>query len=202
MRMNFFYFLLSLLDFATVTHCLPGNLICSAGSASIFSLELFGEEHTSIKDEMTRCSPRNNYEDQNHLTVTFFANKAYTLRIRLHCVGQWHHAHSYGQDSASIESNCNAEHYLDVWLDMNNDGIFDDAKERLLQGDNSNRVRTKQDYSLSLTIPVIDREIYAGEPHRMRVILTSDENNHKPCYNNGYGEARDYMVHISQNPYY
>jgi hypothetical protein len=177
-------------------------LICSAGSAAIFSLELFGEENTRIQDEMTRCSPRNNYEDQDHLNVKFFANKMYTLRMRLYCVEPWNHGHSYGQDSSSIETNCNVDHYLDVWIDMNNDGRFDDVKERFIHNDNSNRVHIKQDYTLSIVIPEIDTASYVGDLHRMRVVLTRDDKNRKPCYNNGYGEVRDYMVHISQTPYY
>ena len=151
---------------------------------------------------MTRCSPKNNYEDQTHLTIKLFANKIYTLQIRLYCVQPWNHEHSYGQDLSLIETNCNVHHYLDVWIDMNNDGKFDEIEERFAHNDNSNRGHIKREYTLSIAIPEIDRENGIRELHRMRIVLTRDENNRTPCYNNGYGEARDYTVQISPNPYH
>ena len=181
---------------------MPGNLVCSTGSGAIFSVNLLGEQKTWIHDEMTRCSPRNNYENQDHLTVKLFTNKIYTLQIRLHCVEPWDHGNSYGQDPSLIGTNCNVDHYLDSWIDMNNDGRFDEITERFSHHDNTHRDHTKRDYALSIIIPEIDRESYVDEPHRMRIVVTKDANNRKPCYNDGYGEARDYTVHVSQNPPY
>lgn len=36
----------------------------------------------------------------------------------------------------------------------------------------------------------------------MRIVLTQDEQNRKPCYNGGYGEARDYTIQIVPTPPY
>ncbi|CAF3256851.1 unnamed protein product [Rotaria sp. Silwood2] len=151
---------------------------------------------------MRRCSPTNNYEDRSDLVVKLFENTIYTLQIQLYCVKSWEDESSDRQDLSLVKTNCNVAHYVNVWIDLNNDGIFDDNKERLLHDDHSNGDYIKRDYTLRIAIPKIDGKNNVGELHRIRVILTRDENNRKPCYNVGYGEARDYTVHILQKSYY
>ncbi|CAF4680794.1 unnamed protein product, partial [Rotaria magnacalcarata] len=47
-------------------------------------------------------------------------------------------------------------------------------------------------YDLSIAIPEIDEENNVGTPHKMRILLSRDEQSRQPCNSAGYGEARDY----------
>lgn len=187
-----------MLDFSSVTtHCSPGNLICSSGSGGIFSVQLSGEQNTMINDEITRCNSLNNYEDQSRLVVRLFDTTVYMLRIQLYCVESWNQ-----QDSSFLQTNCNSVHHLGVWIDLNNDGNFDETRERFLHNYQINGVSIRRDYDLSIFISQIDGQNYLDGPHRMRIVLARNENDLKPCYNNGYGEARDYTIHIIPKHYY
>jgi len=172
------------------------------GSGAIFSLELSGEQNTMIHDGMTRCNSMNNYEDRSDLVVKLFASTIYTLRIQLYCVESSGYGNSYGQDPYLVETNCNVAHYIDVWIDLNNDGSFDGSGERFLQNEQRYGGSINSNYDLNIAIPEIDGGYYLDGPHRMRIVLTRDENNRKPCYNAGYGEARDYTIDIIRKPYY
>ena len=58
------------------------------------------------------------------------------------------------------------------------------------------------EYDLRIVIPQIDARNNYNGPYRMRIIVSADERNRKPCYNAGYGEARDYTVQIIPKPAY
>jgi hypothetical protein len=190
---------LYLLDSSIITHCFPGNLICSAGNRAIFSVKLFGEQNTMIDDGKTQCSSIKNYEDETHLVAKLFDNQIYTLQIQLYCVKPSDYENSYRLDPYFDETNCNTPHYLDVWIDLNNDGRFDDNTEQF-RDDQCDYGCIKTVYDFSISIPGVDgRNIIEGS-HRMRVLLTRDYNNRKSCYSVGYGEARDYTIQIVRKP--
>ncbi|CAF1526370.1 unnamed protein product, partial [Didymodactylos carnosus] len=146
---------------------------------------LFGEQGTQILDEMRKCSSTNNYNDRSDLVATLFDNTAYTLHVELYCVQQSGYGNSYDQDASLFETYCNQAHYLDAWIDFNNDGMFDENNERMLS---SNRYRDGQratQYDLSINIPRTDGRDYLDGQHRMRIVLTRDGRNRIPCYNTG-----------------
>ncbi|UJR17248.1 hypothetical protein I4U23_004143 [Adineta vaga] len=182
------------------TLCLPGNLMCSAGSNAILSMKLLGEQNTLLHDEMTRCSATDNYHDQSRLSVKLFENKMYMLKIELYCVEPWSYTNSDRIDRSSVTTNCNIPHYLDVWMDLDNDGQFDETRERLLTDEHRNTGYINGIYDLNIDIPVINRYNMIDEPHIMRVMLSRDSYNRKPCHNGGHGEARDYTVYIIRQP--
>lgn len=150
-----------------------------------------------INDEIKRCSSLNNYEDRSQSVVRLFDTTVYMLRIQLYCIQQWNNNNLRQQDSS-----CSLAHYLGVWIDLNNDGNFDETRERFLHNHQINGIYDRRDYELSLFIPQTDGVNYPDGPHRMRIVLVRDENNLKSCYHDGYGEARDYTVHIIPKPYY
>jgi hypothetical protein len=191
----------SLVD-STAIHCPAGNFVCSDGNDAISLVKLFGEQGSQIRDEMKKCTSMNNYNDRNDLVVSLFDNMVYTLRIELYCVQQRRDENSYNQDSSFFETTCSRTQYLDVWIDFNNDGIFDDSKERMFSSDWYGNDRRKTEYDLNIVIPKIDGRNYLNGQHRMRIILTQDERTRKSCYNTGYGEARDYTVQIISKPTY
>ncbi len=165
------------------------------GNSAIFSVKLSGEENTMINDEITRCSSINNYEDRSQLVVKLFDNTINILQIQLHCVKPWNFENL-------DQTNCNVDHYVGVWIDLNDDGNFDEIKERFFDNDQINRGFNKRFYDFNIFISEIERENYIDGPHRMRIILTREKDNLKPCFNAGYGEARDYTIHITRKPYY
>ncbi|CAF1636624.1 unnamed protein product, partial [Didymodactylos carnosus] len=183
-------------------HCSPGNLACSGGNSAIFLVKLFGEQNTQIDDSTKQCSSTNNYSDRRDLVVTLFDNMAYTLHIELFCVQQGDYENSYNRDSSLFDTICNRAHYLDVWIDFNNDDIFDESKERMSPTDRYRDDNHKTQYDLHINIPKIDGGYYLDGQRRMRIILTQDEQNRRSCYNSGYGEARDYTVRIIAKPRY
>jgi len=166
-------------------------------------VKLFGEQRTEINDEMQKCSSINNYNDRTNLAVTLFDSMVYILRVELYCVQQQQqqdYENSYNQASSWIEASCNQAHYLDVWMDFNNDGIFDENKEQLYSGNWYKDGQYTTVYDLSIVIPRIDGRYLLDGQHRVRILLTPDERNRKPCDNSGYGEVRDYTVQINPKP--
>ncbi|CAF1056861.1 unnamed protein product [Rotaria sordida] len=185
-----------------VTHCSPGNLVCSVGNSAISSVSLSGEQNTQIRDETKQCSSTNNYNDRSDLTVTLFDNTAYTLHVELSCVQQSGYGNTYSQDPYEFETNCRNARYLGVWIDFNNDGTFDDNTERIVPNNwHRDDPRTTRN-DISFTVPQIDGRYNVGGQHRMRVVLVQDERYRQPCQNTGYGEVRDYTVQIIQKPGY
>jgi len=159
-------------------------------------VKLFGEQRTEINDEVRTCNSVNNYNDRSNLVVTLFDNMVYTLRIELYCVQQYGYENLYRKDPSFLATSCNNIYYVDVWIDFNNDGIFDESKEQILSRNRYEDSRRATEYDLSIAIPKIDGRNYLDGQHRMRIVLTSDKKNRKPCQNTGYGEARDYTVQI------
>ena len=118
--------------------------------------------------------------------VRLFDGATYTLTIQLYC-----------QDpSYSLQNNCNVARYLEAWIDWNSDEIFDENREQIYSSDwDQDNDRTNV-YNIPISIPTSDvRRNYQGR-HRIRLLLTEDERNRKPCSNSGYGEARDYTIEI------
>ncbi len=172
-------------------YCSPGNFVCSSGTSGILLVQLFGEQNTQIDDPIKQCNSINNYHDRTNLIVTLLDNTIYTLRIELYCTQTSDYQH---EDLA--ERNCNHAHYLDMWIDFNNDGIFDETRERMISTDSYEDGYRKNNYDFTINIPNIDGRNYINGQHRMRIVLSQDETNRKPCYNTGYGEVRDYTIQI------
>lgn len=184
------------------TYCPSGNLACSEGNSAITSVSLFGAQGTQIRDVMKQCNSVNNYHDRTNLVATLFDNTAYTLRIEVNCVLPVGYDNSYGQDASLYGSNCNHAQYLGVWIDLNNDGVFDETNERIVPSNRYEDGQRTNQYDLNIAIPKVDGRTYLSEQHRMRIVLSQDDRSRKPCYSTGYGEARDYTVQILSNSGY
>ena len=138
----------------------------------------------------------NNYNDRSDLVVSLLDETVYTIRLTLYCVPQGGYDNSYNVDPNFRETNCNYSQYVGVWIDLNNDGVFDENTERILPNKWYEDGQRTAEQDLNIYIPKIDGRIYSNERHRMRIVLAQDERNRKPCYSTGYGEARDYTVQI------
>ena len=186
-----------------IAHCSAGNLACSASHNAISSVKLYGEQTTEIDDTTKQCSVSDNYNDRRHLAVTLFDDTTYTLQIELYCAQQWGSENSDELDSSLSDTTCNHKNYLDVWIDYNNDGVFDEYNERITTSDqHDDEDYHKTRYDISINVPQINGRSSVDGSHQMRIILRQDEQDRTPCYNSGFGEARDYIVHIRSKPEY
>ncbi|CAF3002432.1 unnamed protein product [Rotaria sp. Silwood2] len=181
-----------------VMYCMPGSFACSEGNNAIFMVKLLGEQNTEILDETKKCSSTNNYNDRSDIAVTLFDNTVYGLQIELCCVKQSDYDNLSSQDSSVFQTHCDNARYLGVWIDFNDDGTFDERTERLAPNDWYREDPQMTRYDLSIAIPGIDDRYYFSGQHRMRIVLSQDERNRKPCQATGYGEVRDYTVQIMQ----
>jgi hypothetical protein len=177
-------------------HCSPGNLACSDGHGAIFSVKLYGEQGTLIDDATQQCSPTNNYRDQRDLAVTLYEDTTYTLRIELFCVQRWGYDSSFNRDASLFDTVCTRGQFLDVWVDLDNNGMFDDLNERLTSVDTYRDTSRRAQHDVRIDVPRISGQSYVGGQHRMRIVLSQEERNRRPCYSTGYGESRDYLVQL------
>jgi len=179
-------------------HCSPGNLVCSNTHGAINLVRFIGEQYSKIDDDSRVCSSTNNYDDQHDLSVTLFDNKIYTLRIELSCAKQESSDYGNSYDDTPSDDSCKQASYLHIWIDFNDDGVFDENREQVSSTDRYNGDNRQSQRDLSISIPPIDgRQTVAGQ-HRMRVILNHDDRSRGACHNSGTGEARDYTVNIIQ----
>lgn len=184
------------------THCSAGNLICSGENSAMFLVTLSGEQNTQIRDDTKQCSSTNNYNDQTNLAVTLFDNTAYSLRVELYCAQQNAYGNSYGQYQSTYETECNDPRYLGVWIDFDNDGLFDQNTEQLIPNSWYRDDPRATHLDLNINIPQIDGRTHLEGQHRMRIVLVHDDRNRRACQSSGYGEVRDYTVNIMRKPYY
>ena len=147
-----------------------------------------GEQGTQIRDSNPSDMIISGYHTRQHATLTWYGYTLYLLRIQLGC------PEIYDRDS--LDNDCALSHHVDVWIDLNNDGQFDENTERLLSENDRNVGYRNGVHDLSIIIPSISDYNMMNVPHTMRVILNRDPYNRKACHNDGYGEARDYIVQI------
>ena len=176
-------------------YCSAGSLYCADGNHAIALVKLSGEQNTQIYDDLKQCDSANNYNDRSNFIARLYGSNVYTLRVELYCVQQ-DFRNPYNQNQ------CNLPHFLDAWIDYNNDGTFDEGGERVHSSswyEDNNRAT---EYDIQITVPAVDGYNRVDGQHRMRIVLTSDERNRKACGNSGYGEVRDYTVQITpRSPY-
>ena len=117
---------------------------------------------------------------------------AYRLVIEFSCVERWEHSDVYQEESSLFVGKCNVARYVGVWIDFNDDGLFDESGELV----HATHGHVQNQIDVSINIPEIDGRQYLPGEHRMRLVVTEDETNRRPCNNFAYGEARDYTVRI------
>ncbi|CAF2523185.1 unnamed protein product [Rotaria sp. Silwood2] len=161
-----------------------------------------GEQNTEILDEMKKCNSTNNYNDPSDIVVTLYDNSRYGLQIKLCDVQQSLYDKSKKQDPSVFQTEKDNARYLGVWIDFNDDGMFDERTERLVPNSWYREDPKITRYNLTITIPKIDGKDYLNGQHRMRIVVSQDKRNRKPCQAIGYGEVRDYSVRIIQKVAY
>jgi hypothetical protein len=164
------------------------NFICSPSIGKITLVLIGGEQGTYIRDETTTNAAISDYQNRHHFTVTLVEYTIYIINIQLDCPRQY--------NNEPVESDCSLAHRVDVWIDLNNDGRFDESENRVHQRQLIDREVQEYTYDLQILIPSIDGTNTKAGPHRMRLRLTRSEIYQRQCGNNDYGETREYTVNI------
>jgi hypothetical protein len=162
--------------------------VCSLTNGKIVLVIMAGEQGTHIRDDISTNTLMSENQNRHHLAVTLNENTNYRLRIQLKC-----NQHLRGD---SFENDCNLAQDVNVWIDLNNDGRFDEAESRVPHRWPLLSSISLGIYDFEIHIPVIDRQIIQSGPHRMRVVVKSSEEYRRKCGATDYSETREYTINI------
>jgi len=154
----------------------------------IILILMMGVQGTQIRDEKPTNDALGVYYNRDDLTVTLHEDTTNVLHIQFECARQ--------SRVDSVESDCSLAHHVDVWIDLNDDGQFDDTENRVRHRSPINNQVSRSTYDLQISIPEIDETNIKSGPHRMRVKLTPSEDYRLKCGKTDYSETREYTVNI------
>ncbi|CAF1027283.1 unnamed protein product [Adineta steineri] len=176
------------IDVITTTPYVYMAPICSIPSPRIILVIMAGEVGTEIRDDKVYTA-LNTYENQHHMGVTLYENTIYLLRVQLACPTQL--------STELTETGCNLAQEVNVWVDWNDDGNFDASEIGAPHLWPVTSYLPQGVYDIQLNIPLIDERYIANRSHRMRIVVTPDENYRRTCGNyQQYSERREYDVNI------
>jgi hypothetical protein len=147
-----------------------------------------GEQNTEIHDETPMNDALSVYYNRHHVTIGLYEDTMNMLHIVVDCTRQSH--------IDSVESDCSLAHYVDTWIDLNDDGEFDDTENRVRHRSLKNNQLLRSTYDLQISIPEIDGRNTKSGSHRMRIKLSTSEDYRLKCDNADYSETREYTVNI------
>lgn len=147
-----------------------------------------GERGTEIRDDKPQNTLVSDYQNQHHLAVTIYENTVYLLRIQLDC--------SWQLDSDLFEHGCNLAQDVIVWIDLNDDGRYDESEIAAPYRWPVTSYMPQGIYDLQIYVPLIDDRYTKTIQHRMRIVAVSSENYRRVCGRIDYNETRDYTVNI------
>jgi hypothetical protein len=166
--------------------------LCSISSAKITFVHLSGQQGTEIRDETSKTNPIDANENIQSITVTLYESSVNVLNIQLDCNQQY--------DDDSIDYSCSLAYHIHVLIDLNDDGKFDEAENRVHQRSLIHSKKSKGTYNLEVSIPPIDGINTKAGSHRMHLNLIPSEDYRKKCGKTGYKETREYKVKIISKP--
>jgi hypothetical protein len=176
----------------TTPYMVLNNIVCSPHVGKIILVIMAGEHRTQIRDDsLTRAVLGTNYQNQPDLTIVLYENTVYLLRIQLDCSRQW--------SSDSVDHNCNLAYDVNVWIDLNDDDIFDSSENAAPFRWPLNSYTPQGVYDLQISIPVIDARRTKTGPHRMQLVVMMSDQYRRKCGNNDFKETREYTVSIVPN---
>ncbi|CAF4390889.1 unnamed protein product, partial [Rotaria sp. Silwood2] len=147
-----------------------------------------GQQNTEIRDETPTNAMINDYQNQHHFTVTLYESTVNVLRIQLDCAQQ--------SQVNSLDNGCRLVYHVEVWIDLNDDGKFDELENRVLHRLLVPNRESRGIYDLEICIPRIDGINTKAGRHRMHLSLTPSEDYRKTYINADYKETRKYTVNI------
>lgn len=186
-RINYLYsFSLVSQDLGSVSPTVLNSMVCSPQVNKILFVVLAGEQRTQIRDEPSLGLT---FEDNNqNQPVILYQDSIYILRILLDCNRQW--------NDKSYQHNCHLIYKVDVWIDLNDDGVFDSSENAAPYHWPLNSYTPKGNYDLQIYTPVIDTRVTKYGPHRMQLIVTANDQYQQKCGYQDYKEIRNYTVYV------
>ncbi|CAF4996413.1 unnamed protein product, partial [Rotaria sp. Silwood1] len=147
-----------------------------------------GEKGTEIRDDKPTTSLASNYLNQHHMAVTLFEHTVYLLRIQLDCSSQLR--------TDLTPTGCNLAQDVNVWIDINDDGRFDDSEIGAPYRWPVTSYMAEGIYDIQIYVPLIGNRYMKNGPHRMRISVVPSEHYRGVCGYYDYNESREYMVTI------
>ena len=117
--------------------------------------------------------------------MTLYESTVNVLNIQLNCV-----------QNNDDKYSCSRTYHIYLWIDLNNNGKFDEMENRIHQRSLIHSEKAKNTYNLEISIPHIDGINNKGGLHRMRLTLMPTEIYRKQCRRSHYSETRQYKVNI------
>jgi hypothetical protein len=164
------------------------NELCSLNTGKIVLVIMAGERGTQIRDDTPTNALMNNYQNQHHIAVTIYEHTDYLIRIQLDC--------SWQLNTELFEHGCNLAQDVNIWIDLNNDGRFDESEIGSPYRWPVTSYMPQGIYDLQIHIPLIDARYMRTGSHRMRLVVMPSENYRRTCDRTDYNETRDYTVNI------
>lgn len=153
-----------------------------------------GEQGTHIRDDTPANTVIRENQNQHHMSVTAHENTYYRLRVQLDC--------DQRSSRSTYKINCNLIQDVNVLIDLNNDGVFDESESRVPQRWPPRNSMAVGIYDFEIYIPSIDAYNMKGGSHRMRIVVRPGDEYDKKCGRSQYSETREYTVHIISKPGY
>ena len=148
-----------------------------------------GEQGTHIRDDvLANVAIRQNQDQHHHLSVTVHESTVYRLRVQLDC--------DLHATRGLTPNNCNLAQDVNVWIDLNNDGIYQAEESRVPHRWPLYSSMPLGIYDFEITIPAIDRQYRQTDSHRMRIVVSPTDEYRRKCGQTDYSETREYTVNI------
>ncbi|CAF3970148.1 unnamed protein product [Rotaria sp. Silwood1] len=173
------------MEIVAETTALPA---CSLSIARITLVLMAGEKGTEIRDDKSWSEIKLSHENQHHTAVTLFEQTVYILRIRLDCSSQLR--------TELTETGCNLAQDVNVWIDLNNDGNFDQSEIRAPYRWPVTSYMAEGIYDIQIHVPALNSRYMTSEAHRMRISITPSDYYERQCGHLEYSEQREYRVTI------
>jgi hypothetical protein len=122
------------------------------------------------------------------MAVTVYEHTVYLIRIQLDCFWQL--------DRDLFENGCNLAQDVNVWVDLNDDGRFDDSEVGAPYRWPVTSYMPQGIYDLQIHVPLINERYIKTGRHLMRVVAMSSDHYRRICGRTDYNETRDYTVNI------
>lgn len=147
-----------------------------------------GEIGTHIRDDTPLNTLIGDNQNRHHLAVTLYENTVYRIRIQLDC--------DRPSSKGSYDINCNLAQDVNIFIDHNNDGKFDDSESHVPHRWPLLNSMGLGIYDLDVSIPSINDWNMKAGAHRMRVVVMPSEEQNRKCGRTGSQEVREYTFNI------
>lgn len=161
-------------------------LMCSSTPGKIILVLIGGEQETYIRDETADMDSVSisfeNVQQSSSSSLTMYGETLYLMRVQLDC--------------PRSESDCNLAHHVNVFIDLNDDGQFDEFENRVYSRAPIDSESIKHGYDVQILIPTIDGIHTKIGSHRMQINVLRSEAYRIGCSDMGFSEKREYIIDV------